>query len=203
MQVPTKKFNLPVAVTRIGLLVLGLLWMISCPPIIQADADHPGEIPDRFGLSANIGNTYDPSTDTGFIMLSGFALYDYDKIWPHRAPEALRFKVETSMGTSYTPDWKFMASVMIFAVYYLDDFHIGKLRPFVEAGIGGIYTDWQVEGQGSKINFNPQLGIGTEYPGGSDSPFFATLRLNHFSNGGLDDNNRGVNSVVLMVGKFF
>lgn len=186
-----------------GLVIICFFLTTVVPQGITAGEDESEYVPDRYGIAPQIGYTYNPSDDIGFFMLSGFVLYDYDKIWPHRAPEALRFKVETSMGTSFTPDWKFMASVMIFAVYYLDDFHIGKLRPFVEAGIGGIYTDWQVEGQGSRINFNPQLGIGTEFPGGSDSSFFATLRLHHFSNGGLGDDNRGVNSVVFMVGKFF
>ena len=72
-----------------------------------------------------------------------------------------------------------------------------------EGGIGVIYTDFQVEGQGLRFNFNPQLGIGAEFPRESKKPYFAALRLHHISNAGLDDENRGINSVVFMVGRFF
>jgi hypothetical protein len=203
MQMPTKKFDLPVAVTRIWLLVFGLLWMVSCPRWAQAETACPGEIADRYGLSANIGNTYDPSTKTGFAMLSGFALYDYDKIWPHAAPEALRFKVEVSAGSTWTKDRDFMASASIFALYYLDRFAQKSLRPYVEGGIGGIYTQWKVDGQGSHLNFNPQLGIGTEFSAGYGATYLAAVRLHHFSNAGLKEDNRGVNSIVFVIGRFF
>jgi hypothetical protein len=38
---------------------------------------------------------------------------------------------------------------------------------------------------------------------GSGLPYFVTLRLSHISNAGLNDDNRGVNSVVMMIGRFF
>jgi lipid A 3-O-deacylase len=73
-----------------------------------------------------------------------------------------------------------------------------------------IYTDFQLEDkgppperQGSRINFNPQIGIGTEFGTDSQAPFFATARLSHISNGDLHTENRGVNSIVLMIGRFF
>ena len=78
-----------------------------------------------------------------------------------------------------------------------------RLRPYLEGGIGVIYTDFQVEGQGSRFNFNPQIGIGTEFKTDSGPPFFATIRLSHISNAGLNDENRGVNSFLLMIGRFF
>ena len=137
-QIPTRKLDSPAAAGKIWLLVIGLLWIVSAPRWAQAEAASPGEIEDRYGLSVNIGNTYDPSTKTGFVMLSGFALYDYDKIWPHAAPEALRFKVEVSAGSTWTKDKDFMASASIFALYYLDRFAHKSFRPYVEGGIGGI-----------------------------------------------------------------
>ncbi len=203
MHIPTEKFNSPAAVNKIWLFVFGLLWVISCPRIIQADTAYMGEIPDRYGLSANIGNTYDPSAKTGFVMLSGFALYDYDKIWPHAAPEALRFKVEVSAGSTWTKDKDFMASASIFALYYLDRFAYKSFRPYAEGGIGGIYTQWKVDGQGSHLNFNPQVGIGTEFSTGYGGTYLAAVRLHHFSNAGLKEDNRGVNSIVFVIGRFF
>jgi lipid A 3-O-deacylase len=78
-----------------------------------------------------------------------------------------------------------------------------RLNPYVEGGIGVIYTDFQVEGQGLRFNFHPQIGIGTEFQLNSGEPFFTAIRLSHISNAGLDHENRGVNSVVFMVGRFF
>jgi hypothetical protein len=73
----------------------------------------------------------------------------------------------------------------------------------VEGGIGGIYTGWKVEGQGSYLNFNPQIGIGTEISVGSGPPFFTAVRLHHISNAGLKKDNRGANSLVFVIGRFF
>jgi lipid A 3-O-deacylase len=190
-------------VSKIWLLVFYGLAIISFPQATLAGEDNPEKIPDRYGLSVNIGNTYDPSGDTGFVLLTGFALFDYDKIWPHAAPEALRFKVEASAGSTWTKDKDFMASASIFALYYLDRLAKGSLRPYVEGGIGGIYTEWKADGQGSHLNFNPQLGIGTEFTAGPAATYLVALRLHHISNAGLKEDNRGANSIVFVIGRFF
>jgi hypothetical protein len=52
-------------------------------------------------------------------------------------------------------------------------------------------------------NFNPQAGIGTEFTVGSGPPYFAAVRASHISNAGLDDDNRGVNGVILLIGRYF
>jgi len=96
-----------------------------------------------------------------------------------------------------------MASASIFALYYLDRIAKGSFRPYVEGGIGGIYTEWKVDGQGSHLNFNPQLGIGTEFSVGTDATYLAALRLHHISNAGLKEDNRGANSIVFVIGRFF
>ena len=188
---------------KIWLFVFYCLAIITFPQAILAGEDNPDDIPNRYGLSLNIGNTYDPSGDTGFVMLTGFALFDYDKIWPHAAPEALRFKVEVSAGSTWTKDKDFMASASIFALYYIDRFAKGNFRPYVEGGIGGIYTEWKVDGQGSHLNFNPQLGIGTEFSVGPADIYLAALRLHHISNAGLKEDNRGVNSIAFVIGRYF
>jgi lipid A 3-O-deacylase len=186
-----------------GWLVFFCLALFLFPQATLAGEDDPEKIPDRYGLTVNIGNTYDPTGDTGFIMLTGFALFDYDKIWPHAAPEALRFKVEVSAGSTWTKKKDFMASASIFALYYIDQFAKGSLRPYIEGGIGGIYTEWRVDGQASHLNFNPQLGIGTEFSVGPAATYLAALRLHHISNAGLKKDNRGANSIVFVIGRFF
>ena len=185
-------------------LSLICILLIDISPLdILAGEDNPDNVPNRYGLGMILGNTYDPNGKIGFAMLSGFALFDYDKIWHHAAPAPLRFKVEASIGSTWTKEKEFMASAGMLALYFLDRLAGNGVRPYVEAGIGGIYTQWKVEGQGSHLNFNPQMGIGAEISTGSGPPFFTAVRLHHISNANLKKDNRGVNSVVFTIGRFF
>ncbi len=162
--------------------------------------------PSRTGVSINTGVTYDPSEDDiSFLQMSIFKLYDYDAIWKHRAPENLRFKVEASAGSALFHDSnsKFIANTGILALLYLDSFKSESFRPFVEAGIGVIFTDFRVTGQDYRFNFNPQAGLGFEFNGKNSANYFLTARAHHVSNGGTGSSNRGLNSVVLMFGRFF
>jgi hypothetical protein len=161
------------------------------------------DIPTRYGLAAVLGRTFDPVNDIYFTQFSGFIMWDYDKIWHHWAPDPLRFKVEGTAGLTVSPKTRAMVSVGMMALYYLDFFSSDQLVPYLEGGIGVVYTDFQVEGQGSRFNFNPQIGIGAEFEGNSGLPFFGAVRLSHISNAGLHDDNRGVNSVIIMIGRFF
>jgi hypothetical protein len=198
-----KKSNIRHTFRIFSLLLFCFLFIINCPQTILAEEDNAAQIPDRYGLATVIGYNYDPSENIVFGLISGFALYDYDKIWPHAAPEALRFKVELSAGATLKNEKGAIVSAGFLALYYLDGLAGQDLRPYIEGGIGGIFTQWRVDGQGSKFNFNPQIGLGTEFSIGSGPPFLAALRLHHISNAGLDDDNRGVNSVVFVIGRFF
>lgn len=162
------------------------------------------QISDRYGLAVALGNGYDPGNDINFFMLTGLAIYDYDRIWPHRAPENLRFKMELSAGVETFKSRRYAtASFSVFALYYLCNGSDNLFKPYLEGGIGGIYTDYRVEGQGLKLNFNPQFGFGAEFKDDSDRSYFASLRLHHISNSGLHEDNRGVNSVFLLLGLIF
>lgn len=159
--------------------------------------------PTRYGLAVIGGNTYNPKNDITFVLFSGFVLIDYERVWHHKAPDALRFKVEFNAGVTTRPQARAVISSGIFALYYLKSLSTDVLKSYVEGGIGAIYTDFQLEGQGLRFNFNPQMGIGTEIKTISYGTLFSALRLHHISNGGLHHDNRGVNSVLLMVGRFF
>lgn len=191
------------ALRNLWLAFICSLLISIFPQDILAGEDRTDDVPNRYGLGMIMGNTYDPAGKIGFALLSGVALFDYDKIWHHAAPAPLRFKVEASIGSTWTKEKEVMASAGIFALYFLDRFSAHGFRPYVEGGIGGIYTGWKVEGQGSHLNFNPQIGIGTEFTIGSGPPFLTAVRLHHISNAGLKKDNRGANSIVLVVGRFF
>lgn len=178
-------------------IAAGLVLALTFAPDAAAQ-----EVPDRYGLGVSLGHAYDPD-QIDFVQFSGFALFDYDRVWRHPAPEALRFKIEANAGVTTAPHVRAMVSANMFACYYLEPLSTVRLKPYAEAGIGLIYTDFRVSGQGWRVNFNPQAGVGTEIAAGDGPPWFAALRLHHLSNGGLYHENRGVNSVVLTVGRFF
>jgi len=181
------------------LLVLGLL--LTPGESITAEDASPGE-PTRYGIAIAGGKTY-RGDNISYGLVTGFVLFDYDKIWPHRAPEALRFKVEASAGTTTHPNTRFMASANMFALYYLLGPQTRTFRPYIEGGIGVIYTAFRVEGQGLYVNFNPQIGIGTDIKVSPKTEFFTGARLSHISNAGLSHENTGINSIILMFGYYF
>lgn len=158
-----------------------------------------GDVPNRYGVIALAGSSYNPS-GIEFWQAGGVAVFDYDKVWHHWAPEGLRFKLEYCLGTTLDGEPRTVASLDAFALQYLDIIATERLRPYLEAGIGVAYTDFQVEGQGSRVNFNPVLGAGVEFPLRNASSLFVSVRLHHLSNAGLKDENRGINSAVLAVG---
>ena len=186
------------------IILLSLILGITVISAAVSAEEKEGEFyPTRYGMSITSGRTYDPTNNIDFYMVSGFILYDYKKVWKHEAPDQLRFKVETSLGAAYDNDARFTGSVNIFALHYLDMFKSKTFKPYIEGGIGVIYTDFQVRGQGLRWNFNPQIGLGTEIKAGNNDTFFISVRAHHISNAGLDDENRGVNSIMLMAGYYF
>ncbi len=168
-----------------------------------ADDISAAYVPTRYGLSVTCANTFNPNSETSFVALTGIALFDYDRVWPHEAPEQLRFKIELSPGITARPNMRAIISGGMFAVYYLDALTTGTVRPYVEGGVGVIYTDFKVEGQGSKLNFNPQFGVGTEFLSGPFRDYFIAVRLHHVSNAGLNKHNQGIDSATLSLGFYF
>ena len=155
------------------------------------------------GAGVTLGHSYDPDPTFGFVQINGLLQYDYDKLWPHRTPEPLYFKMEASLGAAdFKSETRLMSSVNILAQYYLADV-TARLRPYGEAGIGLIYTDFQVDDQGLRLNFNPQAGIGCDLRSHSGVVWYANFRIHHLSNGGLHHANRGINSVLIQFGRYF
>jgi lipid A 3-O-deacylase len=172
------------------LLIMIVFMGLCAGPVYAVESLASSQVPDRYGMGLVTGNTYDPKNDITFVQASWFALFDYEKVWRHKAPEALRFKVEGNVGTTTRPDKRLIVSANIFSLYYLNSLASKDFKPYVEGGIGIIYTDFKVDGQGLRFNFNPQLGIGAEIAASSKNPFLLSLRLHHVSNGGLDKDNR-------------
>ncbi len=181
-------------------LILLISLSLSFPVSAQDAAD--SYVPTRYGVALLAGGAYDPDA-IGLVLLQGQMIIDYDRVFWHRAPDPLRLKLEVNGGLTLDGRSRGLLSLNMLALYYLDHFRIGRWLPFIEGGIGAIYTDFQVEGQGSRINFNPQLGAGLEYPLQQGTAVTLGVRLHHISNGNLLKENRGVNSALLVVGYLF
>jgi len=186
---------------RFGLAAVLLIFLLLLPGTVLA-GEGGFSSPERLGLGLTFGHSYDPSPTFGFMQVTGLLQYDYDSLWPHPAPEPLYFKVEGSLGlVDYEGNNRLLGSANILAQYYLTAKSV-RWRPYAEAGIGLIYSDFQVEGQGLRVNFNPQAGIGCDYDSGS-AVWYANFRIHHLSNGELYHDNRGVNSVLVQFGRYF
>jgi lipid A 3-O-deacylase len=202
--IPLKKGHEITAMQRIILFFFIVpLFVLSYQKQLFAGEVPVSDVPNRYGMTVVTGNSYDPRNDITFAQISGFALFDHEKIIPHRAPEALRFKIEGSLGSITRPEKRLIVSANIISLYYINILATKTFKPYMEGGIGGIYTDYNFEGQGTRFNFNPQLGVGTEINTASGKPFLMSLRLYHVSNAGLHKDNRGFNAVTLHVGRFF
>lgn len=187
-------------------ILLALLCLYLFPGITWGDTETPSaeeRAPDRYGMSLEAANVYDPGHDIGFALLTGFGLFDYGKVWHQDRPKELCFKVEGALGSTFRPKVRTVASIGMLALYYLDGIATRQFRPYFEAGVGVIYTDFRVKEQGLRFNFNPQLGIGAEFFDKKNPTGFVALRLHHLSNASLYHDNRGVNSLVLQVGRYF
>jgi lipid A 3-O-deacylase len=190
---------------KIGVFVV-ILWTVSFLALsgdLWAETDTTLLGKHRYGLAAIYGNTYQPENDIGFVLLNGFVLFDNERLWGTWVPERLRLKAEGNLGSTITPDRKLMASVNLLGLFYLTDSSFKTFRPYIEGGIGAIYTDFQVRGEGLRVNFDPLFGVGTEIKTASGAAYLITLRIQHFSNGSIDHDNVGVDSLTLVLGKFF
>lgn len=159
--------------------------------------------PERIGTGLNIGSSYDPHPTFTFAQFTISALYDYEQIMSHKAPDPLKFKIEGNIGAADPSGTRLLASFNFYALYYLKGLSTGPLHPYVEGGAGIAYSDFQVEGQGLRLNFNPQAGIGFEWHSNSGHNWYGALHAYHVSNGGLNSENRGINGFLFQFGYLF
>ena len=182
-------------------LLLLVCFLTGITNLAFAGEEDTQFVADRYGFSVLAGGAYDPE-HFGLVMVQGVALFDYDKVAWHRAADPLRLKLEVTLGLKTDPDPRLLLSGNVLALYYLGQQRTAW-RPYVEAGIGIIYTDFQVDGQGLRINFNPQCGVGVEHALADGTAMTMGMRFSHISNGNLYHDNRGINAALLNLGYLF
>jgi lipid A 3-O-deacylase len=159
--------------------------------------------PERAAGALSVNSSYDPNFKISCLLASVSAWYDHGILWDQVRSGSKVFKLEAVAGSMVRPDIRGVASINMMSMYYPRFAGSGGFRPYLEAGIGAIYTDYRVERQAYRFNFNPQLGIGTEVRQEGGSSLFVAMRLHHISNGSLNHDNQGVNSLLFQIGRFF
>ena len=77
-----------------------------------------------------------------------------------------------------------------------------KMMPYLKVGTGFIYTSHRFEGQGTKLDFLVQSGLGVAYflNKAKNSSVNLEYRFRHFSNGDLIQPNEGVTLGEILIG---
>ncbi|MFO7766682.1 MAG: acyloxyacyl hydrolase [Pelovirga sp.] len=156
----------------------------------------------RYGVSLLAGQAYDPER-FGLVMLQGNVQLPYEQVFWHEAPDSLFFQGELNLGLTTDGRDRALVAVNMMAVKYIDSFSSATWKPYLEGGVGIVYTDFKVKGQGLRFNFNPQIGAGVDYGVADGMTLRFGLRLHHLSNADLHHDNRGVNSLLMMAGVRF
>jgi hypothetical protein len=148
----------------------------------------------KMGLGLAHAQNWSPVTDrVSWSQLSLVWLFDRDPLFPYRPAPSLRWVAELDLGLTEQPENKAVMAAGMHALW--SPWKPEGWHPFISGGIGGVYTDWQVQGQSLRVNFNPQVGLGAEF----DGRWLLTVRVHHLSNAGLVSPNTGVNSVLALL----
>ena len=182
-------------------LAFAIAWPLRADVIDKGSAS--GTFPEHCGLGITYCNTYIPNNNIQGFDVSGFMLIDPRRVWPHIPLDSLRYKVGCNVGLTVTPKVRGLITAGIILVYYLGDFGDHHIRPFLQGGSHVIYDDFQVPGQGLRLNFNPQAGVGVQFNIFSGQTFYWLFSVKHISNAGVKAENAGVNAVTFTIGRLF
>ncbi len=177
-------------------LLLGIFTLGGAVPV-SAQKTAP-----RYGMALLAGQAYQPER-FGLLILQGNVQLPYDQVFWHGAPDSLFFQGEINLGVTTDGRDRALVAINMMAVKYLEAWSSGSWVPYLEGGIGIIYTDFKARGQGLRFNFNPQIGAGVEWPTPCGRTLSIGLRLHHLSNANLHRDNRGVDSVLMLAGVRF
>ncbi len=75
-----------------------------------------------------------------------------------------------------------------------------RIAPYIEAGVGIIYTTQHTHEQGTQYNFIPQAGIGLQFLLTKQWALTGGYRFRHLSNAAISDSNQGIDHHFGLVG---
>jgi lipid A 3-O-deacylase PagL len=161
----------------------------------------------EWGLRA--GGGLNPSSKIEYYALhpyAGFSLWSKADRWFAARNIEARWLVEPwgayvrdAHGKHQTDSFEIGINALFFKLTFDD----GKVRPFVEAGEGLLYTDLRKQDLGTRFQFSSQLGAGLEYVIRPDLGLLLGARFRHISNAGLAKSDPGINTAFGLVGVTF
>ena len=75
-----------------------------------------------------------------------------------------------------------------------------RIHPYLFAGAGILYGDFDRRETGHRLNFNPQFGTGLYYALNNSTSLILEYRHIHISNAGMDKRNSGLNTHTFLAG---
>lgn len=185
--------------TILLLALLGLLW--ACPSLQAAD-EGPLSARGTKQLGVNIGYGYSFSSneDIRFAPVSPYFGYVFtDPVGTGWYRGTGEFIVEGDFNYVFKHQKRYAAGITLLGRYNLLSKH-ESWRPYVQAGFGMIGTNLSMRSFGSNFNFTSNIGAGIQYFWDPCNAVNFEWRLKHISNGGIDEDNDGLNMSILMLG---
>ncbi len=181
------------------LIIISVLVLLQWAVAVRAEEIGLIKGPVSRGLGVSYGQNWSPHTDDiRFTTADVFWVYDRDPFFPYKASPVLNWILEAQAGATVDGPAKLILSAGVLVKLLLTT-EPDSAGIYALGGIGVIYTGFKVEGQGLNFNFNPQFGFGVDIL----KKYYVQLRWHHVSNGGLNENNTGINSVVIHSGVYF
>lgn len=186
-------------------LIPGLLVVAAVSTLVHAaDLSHKGT--KEFGFNIGIGDNFHTSLKGGnvaedieFLSL----MFDWGKVFKELSRgRSCQLGVEGAVthAEQEGEDRWAVSATPLFIYNFKKTKHTAT---FTEAGLGLVYTDLDPTQFGSQLDFLVQAGIGFRYRLDNNRFFRFSYRYQHISNGGLDGDNKSIDSNFLIFGISF
>jgi hypothetical protein len=186
--------------SRMLLLVCGLVLSVNAPRAFAQEGPQADGNEIQFWTSGGHGTN--GITQHTTVWTSGFR-YGWvitDPIGPKFMRGRLEYAVDAVPAfVIFQPrNTAYGVAIDPFALIWNFDTR-GKIVPYIDLDGGVLFTNTQVPGGTSRVNFTPSGAIGVHYLT-KKLTWTADLRFVHISNAGLNAANPGINTVQLRLG---
>ena len=186
------------------ILVLGffLSTLIAWTPSVHAQDDFQKgrtELGFNVGLGGNFHINNNVREDVDFYFLTPY----WGKILKKWAQgSTLEFIAEGFLSyANQDSEARYAVGISPLIVYNFKE--IWKIVPFLELGVGVLYTDLNPHGFGSHFDFTPQAGVGLRYELARGTFLNFSYRYHHISNAGISSENDSIDSNFILMGISF
>jgi lipid A 3-O-deacylase len=191
--------------TWYGRVFLGVAFMVCGLIPVQGYADDLLPRPGAWALGIRSGySTSSRKLDAVPVQIHvGYTLFNGEKwVFPSGALEIAVEPFVSAVTRVTRPDKRsgsVEAGLMLpVLTYYLD---LGSpIYPYIEGGLGALYHDIKGYGLGGGFSFVETVGGGVSYFLDENLMLTVGYRFRHMSNAGIYDDNKAVNSNIVLAG---